>query len=895
MKASKKVFVIILLVAVFIGLSGHLLLKHTQSVLRDRIGEEIYLLAQYTMESLDRMVFLRIEEVQVLAHGLSMVEHLEASNREFATLPDREKFIERLDRDWQEGKTGPEIEKILNNSLSRAFSQKRRFLQQKYGVDVFSEIFATNRYGALIAASPRTTDYDQADEDWYQRALAEEEVWVEDVHYDQSTDTHSLSVVILLKDDEGKFAGLIKAGINIESVRNVLDEFQADSNLKSLNYYLVDERGSVIMSGLGYGPRRLDRKERAKPFGADLSRWAPVVRSLQGENGYLFTEEEGGSLVAWERSKGFKNYDGLNWSLVIEVSGDEVLEPVSHLEMGLGGIWGLTLFLALVIGGAFVYSVVKPVEKLTRATDSIRRGEWDVDVSISGKSSSEVDTLSQAFKKMADSLRKQLELLETQVATKTQELTEAKWTAEEASRFKSLFISNLSHEIRTPLNAVLGYAQILEKDQDLNPTQKAKVQAIYRSGNHLLRLIEDVMDISKIEAGKQTVHRHDFDLNALLWELDSHFGTLCREKGLEWKMEGYPAEMPLPVHGDEQKIRQVLNNLLGNAVKFTEAGKVELRVQTRPGNQYLFEVIDTGPGIPEDKQSSIFDVFEQAEQGVRKGGTGLGLAISKRLVQLMGGELYVVSQVGQFSRFYFVLTLPPAKSKSSPGQAGLKKVVALAQGSHVRVLVVDDDEVHLEIVQELLSSVGVEVRTARSARQGLDLLDEFKPDILFVDYRMPLMDGLDMVRAVCEKFGTARPRIVILSASVLEEDRTLFMDNGADACLGKPLVREELLDLIRRLLNVEFVYDSPDPQVEPEPEDLIDCRKLSIPPDLLNTLKDHARKGLLKEFEELLSALEKSGSEEKKLAKKLRDLAEKFDKQAILEWLARIDTENPSQ
>ena len=278
------------------------------------------------------------------------------------------------------------------------------------------------------------------------------------------------------------------------------------------------------------------------------------------------------------------------------------------------------------------------------------------------------------------------ETLQTQNA----QLTEAREAAEQANKAKSLFLANMSHEIRTPMNAILGYAQILQRDSELSEPQSRSVETIHRSGEHLLTLINDVLDISKIEAGRMELHPSDFNLQAMLDGLGVMFQVRCEQKQLAWQLQK-PGDDRLLVHGDEAKLSQVLINLLGNAVKFTPTGNVSLQVTTVPDEKYRFEIIDSGPGISADVQAAIFEPFHQAASGIKEGGTGLGLAIARRLLELMGGRLDLDSRTGTGSRFFFTLSLPPAAGEV-PDSADDRwsQVSQLAAGYRVRALVADD-------------------------------------------------------------------------------------------------------------------------------------------------------------------------------------------------------------
>jgi len=279
--------------------------------------------------------------------------------------------------------------------------------------------------------------------------------------------------------------------------------------------------------------------------------------------------------------------------------------------------------------------------------------------------------------------------------------------AEEANQAKSMFISSMSHEIRTPMNAILGYVQILERDQKLSAQQRKKVEGIQKAGNHLLGLINDILDFSKIEAGKMELSPVQFSLPGLVGDLKVIFKNRCDKNGLSLKVDVNFDDKGRWVEGDQGKLRQVLINLLENAVKFTDRGEVLFRVSQEAADQYLFEVIDTGCGIPVEKQAQVFEYFTQFEDGSRRGGTGLGLAISKKQVELMGGQMKLESDPGWGSRFYFSLNLPVTEELRQEDLREYDGVVALAPDQHVRALVVDDNHSNVEVLTETLTAIGV--------------------------------------------------------------------------------------------------------------------------------------------------------------------------------------------
>ena len=391
----------------------------------------------------------------------------------------------------------------------------------------------------------------------------------------------------------------------------------------------------------------------------------------------------------------------------------------------------------------------------------------------------------------------------------------AREAAEEASRAKSGFVANMSHEIRTPLNAILGFTQILEKDPDLTSRQAESLRTISRSGAHLLGLINDILDMSRIEAGRITLTQAPFGLIDLLRDLETMFRVRAQGKGLELRVELDP-ELPQQVVGDEGKLRQVFINLLGNAVKFTEEGVITLRVRARAGQDesrgraaFLLEaeIEDTGPGIPEQDLERIFDPFAQAAAGARAGGTGLGLAISQRFVEMMGGSIRVASRPGQGSCFRFdALVHPPPEVAEAPAPPP-RRIVGLEPGQDpCRVLVVDDIPTNRALLSAMLVPLGIEVAEAGNGAEALEAFQDWSPHAILMDMRMPVMDGYEATRRLRLTEAGRRTPVIAVTASAFEDLRQDVMAAGVDEYLRKPFNLEDLLEVLGRSLGLRFAY-----------------------------------------------------------------------------------------
>jgi PAS domain S-box-containing protein len=381
-------------------------------------------------------------------------------------------------------------------------------------------------------------------------------------------------------------------------------------------------------------------------------------------------------------------------------------------------------------------------------------------------------------------------------------LAEAKEAAEAANRAKTEFLANISHELRTPMNAILGFTQILQREPDVSPKHRNFLDSVRRSGTHLLTLIDDLLDLSKIESGKLDIARSIFGLAEFLDGIAEIFVLRARQKGLVLRFEKIG---PLPdfVFGDEKRLRQILINLLSNAVKFTSEGQAVFRV-SHCDNNACFEIEDTGPGIAERDLERIFAPFERLEYHASGEGSGLGLAITKRLAELMQGKLEVHSVPGQGSLFRICIPLPTA-SKPSALKSRKQHIVGY-QGERRRIMIVDDTPDNLAILASVLESLDFVTESATNGREALERFEDFNPDLMLVDLVMPEMDGTETVQRLRASERGRTTKVIAVTANAFEETRRMCLASGFDDFIAKPLEIDDLLDLIQSHLGVAWRY-----------------------------------------------------------------------------------------
>lgn len=490
-----------------------------------------------------------------------------------------------------------------------------------------------------------------------------------------------------------------------------------------------------------------------------------------------------------------------------------------------------------------------------------------------------------ARKQAEEELKRYRDRLEEEVEQRMGDLVLARNAAEAANKAKSIFLAGMSHELRTPLNAILGFSSLMHEDPQLPESMHQYMDIIIRSGEHLLSIINDVLEMAKIESGRVQLENAPFDLGAMVRDVIEMMEVRARRKGLQLIVD-QASEFPRYIVGDEARLRQVLINLVGNAIKFTTQGGVTVRLGTKENHcsHLIIEVEDSGPGIAYEDQQRIFEPFVQLGEQRDSKGTGLGLTITRQFVRMMNGEIFLESEPGRGSLFRIDLPLTEAAEDDipKPDHAGSDHIVGLASGQpEYRVLIVEDQLENQLLLSRLMTSIGLQAKVAENGEQGVHLFQDWHPHLIWMDRKMPVMDGLAATRRIRALPGGKEVKIVAVTASAFQEERAEMLDAGMDDFVRKPYRFGEIYECLARQLGVRYVRET-----TPEPPAPV----VSLTPEMFSRLPDELRRELgialdSLESERIARVVDEVGKHDENLGKALSQYTERFDYPTILKML----------